>query len=253
MKLIYRYLCLPVAIVGLCSAHMIPAIAQGGDGDETTCGIGLREAYFRTYHYSIWVCKDAQVASRLIFVMSPLGRKFQQITARKSGDNYTAIANGGTFIINKTNLEIRQTGKTVVQEAVLEFAGREVESTANCDSAIRATMTKLRNVRNTRNVRFRPYKLQGYANPPRANSDLFNFTFSGMGGENIMNSPKLLLSLSKQLMRDCPTTDAAKFGIAETDYYTMFGKLGNQVQRFKCVAAGVPARNGLQWGEFACP
>jgi hypothetical protein len=268
MKII-QHLGLPLTIAALIAPTIVPAIAQspGSDGDprthphnnnggdETTCGLGLRQAFFRTFHYRIWVCQDPTNQAKLTLVLSPQGRITQKTTAQKVGDSYNATANEAQYVMNPQTLEIVQNGKTVVQETVLETAGSDAAAAAQirkCNVAIDFTLTKLKSIPNTQNVQYTTSPMGDYANPPRPNPQLQRFTFRGAGAASILNSPKLRLAMGERLLRDCPNFDAVMFGLERSGAYVIYGSVNQKIQPFTCIPIDDAPKGKLKWGETIC-
>ncbi|WP_158535040.1 hypothetical protein [Acaryochloris thomasi] len=75
------------------------------------------------------------------------------------------------------------------------------------------------------------------------------FTLEKEGGENLMNSPVLMKSLSTALFAQCNTAGSVVFGFNKSDWSETFGKMTDgTIQKFDC--AEDPTQ--ITWGTQPC-
>lgn len=125
------------------------------------------------------------------------------------------------------------------------------EEAPECTAALRTaqnTMTKGRNVTITGVKKTdTPQQYQGY---PQNRPSGYLFLVKGTDAQSVLLSSKLLVSLSRNIIKNCQSVSLVEFQLDEqTDFITTVGLVGqDKVEVFsKC---GNPEANTLPWGHI---
>jgi hypothetical protein len=92
-----------------------------------------------------------------------------------------------------------------------------------------------------------------YADYPAGRPISYRFKLSGSAAADIMNSSRLMTTLSQEIIESCDTVSEVTFGIDHSDWVSTYGLLGQgRVEEFRCVEVGRGHRFSLAWGYQFC-
>jgi hypothetical protein len=92
-----------------------------------------------------------------------------------------------------------------------------------------------------------------YADYPAGRPISYRFKLSGSAAADIMNSSRLMTTLSQEIIESCDTVSKVTFGVDQTDWESTYGLLGQgRVEGFRCVEAGRGQSSSLAWGYKFC-
>jgi hypothetical protein len=122
----------------------------------------------------------------------------------------------------------------------------------SCSSALDAAEAQLIGDRDIWLTNFHAFNAaEGYSNPPYDRLQIVSWTMAGddTTTANIMNSPQLLTSVARTVINGCPQVGLVEVGVNETDWYTAFGIVGNQIREFECIDQ---TDSMVRWGYRIC-
>ncbi len=130
----------------------------------------------------------------------------------------------------------------------------------DCEQAITTITTTLQRNSNV-NIEFGVYNHPRNAPPDRPLGLVVWLGSPNSRGEaqqilNILNSPELLLSLSRNVINSCGQASTVTYGIDSTDHGRTIGLVNGQIREFQCVSVppGVDPMNtpAPRWGQVYC-
>jgi hypothetical protein len=127
-----------------------------------------------------------------------------------------------------------------------------------CTQAVSAAKLKLQKIDRLQLISIKKIKAtqSSYINYPSNRPFIYSIIMNGLGGENTMNSPKIMQEIGSRIITYCPSVAAVTFGIDQTDWGQMVGIVNNEkIEEFKCVDSDPRKRTPntkLQWGTRIC-
>jgi hypothetical protein len=127
-----------------------------------------------------------------------------------------------------------------------------------CTQAVSAAKLKLQKIDQLQLISIKKIKAtqSSYINYPSNRPFIYSIIMNGLGGENTMNSPKIIQEIGSRIITYCPSVAAVTFGIDQTDWGQMVGIVNNEkIEEFKCVDSDPRKRTlntKLQWGTRIC-
>jgi hypothetical protein len=122
----------------------------------------------------------------------------------------------------------------------------------SCRSALDAAKSQLIGDREIWLTNFQVFNAaDSYFNFPYDRPEIVSWTMAGDDTTvaNVMNSPQLLTAVARTVMNGCPHVGLVQIGVAETDWDTAFGMVGNQIREFECVDQ---IDSKVRWGYRVC-
>lgn len=130
----------------------------------------------------------------------------------------------------------------------MSLAAPAQTSSNRCANAVRSAKTRLSGERNM------PVQIEvenisrRYRNPPSSRGLVFQV--EGARGENIMNSPRMLLGISQTVLGKCPDLGTVTFYLSQSDWLKVYGAVNGRVKEFACL---MPTdRYRPAWGQRFC-
>lgn len=130
---------------------------------------------------------------------------------------------------------------------------RSVESSAaQCNRAVLRAKNRLEQVKNVQVDRMRRYSLREiYSDAPADRPFSYGFGIRGNGADAVMNSPKFLTALTREIVSGCSDVSAVSFNVSESDWMVRYGLLKNgNVGEFTCLDPEPGLRP--KWGTLIC-
>lgn len=127
-----------------------------------------------------------------------------------------------------------------------------------CTQAVSTAKFKLQKINQLQLISIKKIKAtqSAYINYPINRPFIYSIIMNGLGGENMMKSPKMMQEISNSIITYCPSVSAVVFGIDQTDWGQMVGIVNNEkIEEFKCVDLDPRKRTAnakLQWGTRIC-
>ena len=78
------------------------------------------------------------------------------------------------------------------------------------------------------------------------------FAMSGSRGADIMNSPRMMQEISRNIISNCNNFGAVTFGIWNTDDFRVYGMIDRQVTLFRCSDEITSPDERRDWGLQGC-
>jgi hypothetical protein len=129
-------------------------------------------------------------------------------------------------------------------------------SDKQCANTLGGTKTRLNKIKS---LQLMPIKIMNisqnqYIDSPANRSKILYLNIVGSGGENLMNSPKLMQDISANIIKNCNSIAAISFNIAQTDWGEIYGIVADgSVVRFKCSEMKSDMSDTrLVWGNHVC-
>jgi hypothetical protein len=92
---------------------------------------------------------------------------------------------------------------------------------------------------------------QEYQSYPKNRPFSYYFVLRGAAAESVLSSSQLLISLSKDIIRNCPDVSLVNFVPEMSDHNETYGLISeNRIGAFKCVYPG--SNQKLSWGYMFC-
>ena len=93
---------------------------------------------------------------------------------------------------------------------------------------------------------------QGSEEYPTGRPMSYEFKLDGSATSNVMNSSQMLSALSTRVINGCDSVSKVTFGVNRTDWYSIYGYMGEgRVGAFRCVEPD-RSRRTLAWGYTVC-
>lgn len=128
----------------------------------------------------------------------------------------------------------------------------------NCQSALTAALDQLERARNMKQIFVSDHDVsQTYSNYPDGRSQGYVFAMEGAAARSVMNSPKLMMSLSRTIIQSCNSVGMVTFAIHRSDWGYTIGLISDgQISFFECAEDfGINPEDtgqGLKWGIQYC-
>lgn len=119
-----------------------------------------------------------------------------------------------------------------------------------CEQQIEATEQKLLEITNLNLVKSgtEKYAASEPKRPVYATYSIY-FITNKRGGSNLMNSPRLMRSISTELFANCDAAGSVTFGFNKSNRSEIFGKMTNgTILKFECAKD----LDKITWGTQAC-
>ncbi len=145
-------------------------------------------------------------------------------------------------LISLTILSVTNSVQAGEKPALVSNLLAQQVNPSNCQPALLESRNRLEQINGVQVVRTET-RQHGYADYPAGRSqEYFIVLENNQAGENVMNSPVLLASISSAITSACNTIGFINFAISQTDWVRGYGLVGNRVTAFKCLDSDV--RNG---------
>lgn len=132
---------------------------------------------------------------------------------------------------------------------VVAQESHQSEGVRQCQSALLAAANRIVAGRNLQIVRASLYDVSAPPDLPQVSMGVA-FRLAGRDAENMMFSPQLLTSISRDIITGCAGIGVVTFNVDQTDWSQEYGLVNGRVQAFQCVDPGPEV---LEWGTTACP
>ncbi len=93
---------------------------------------------------------------------------------------------------------------------------------------------------------------QNYRGYPPDKFLMVYFAMSGSRGADIMNSPRMMQEISRNIISNCSNFGAVHFGIWNTDDFRVYGMVDGQVTLFRCGDEITSSDERRDWGLQGC-
>jgi hypothetical protein len=124
-------------------------------------------------------------------------------------------------------------------------------NSAECNQAIAQTKSQLSKIKKLNLISSQSKDISNlYKDFPAGKNIEQRFVFTGKAAANVLNSPKMLGSMSNNIIKKCNSTGAVFFGIDRSDNSLIYGLVNNQITQFECLSAGIGAKP--KWGQLVC-
>ncbi|MEO0949407.1 MAG: hypothetical protein AAFY11_14940 [Cyanobacteria bacterium J06641_5] len=132
-----------------------------------------------------------------------------------------------------------------------------IADSRSCQTAIATSIQKLDRVANT-SIEFSNLDRHGYRNYPDGRSHQIKFGISGVGINDILNSPVFLKEVATQIVSNCDDLGLVGFGKFQAERGgKFFGMMSTgNVREFECITKLDLTHNPtaeLAWGSILCP
>lgn len=165
------------------------------------------------------------------------------------------ISSDGSFILILPHTPRRgctYKGKLVFENGSKEQLFRQSSSPSNgsCQDSIIKSKIKIESA-NTRIINLDKRK-HNYNSYPNGRYMSYSFWIIGPGLSNLISSPRLLSSLSADIISNCNNVGIVSFGLYQSENGVTYGLMKNgAVQKFKCLDAD-RNRQTDPWGYVSC-
>ncbi|MGL4497626.1 MAG: hypothetical protein ACRCU2_01070 [Planktothrix sp.] len=69
---------------------------------------------------------------------------------------------------------------------------------------------------------------------------------------NIINSPQLLISLTRNVINNCDQVSTVDYGLRNTDFGKTFGLIDGEIKEFECIYSIGRNTSRPRWGQVIC-
>lgn len=90
---------------------------------------------------------------------------------------------------------------------------------------------------------------ESYQNYPYQKPMEAVFVMDGNAVDDVMNSPRLLTSITQGVTDGCQNVGIVSYAAAESDWVESYGLIGSQIRQFECTD---PGEGSTRWGYVVC-
>jgi hypothetical protein len=130
------------------------------------------------------------------------------------------------------------------------------EINQNCSTALILSKKRLKNIDKIQTIVVHTYDVsKAYPDHPVGRSQGYILAMQGSAVSSIMNSPKFMISVAQNIIKNCKDFGMVTFGLDHSGWGISVGLLSNdRIGIFKCLDYKPRAKNQkkLSWGEEYC-